>query len=109
MVLRRSGAVVRALCKLTQAFEEAYAEAKRKKNLVDYDDLEHYALKALSIPEVAREYREKFRWIAVDEYQDSNRVQEAILACIARGDNLFCGRRQAVDLPLSVRRSRACF
>ena len=88
-ILRRSGVVVRALCKLTQAFEETYAEAKRKKNLVDYDDLEHYALKALSIPEVAREYREKFRWIAVDEYQDSNRVQEAILACIARGDNLF--------------------
>ena len=33
--------------------------------------------------------RESFRWIAVDEYQDSNRVQEAILSCISRGENLF--------------------
>ena len=87
--LRRSGKVIAALCALTQRFEAAYEEAKRDKNLVDYDDLEHYALKALSIPEIAQEYREKFRWIAVDEYQDSNRVQEAILSRIARKDNLF--------------------
>jgi ATP-dependent helicase/nuclease subunit A len=88
-ILRRSGAVVAALCSLTARFEEAYAEAKREKNLVDYDDLEHFALLALSKGEIAQEYRKKFQWIAVDEYQDSNRVQEAILACIARGDNLF--------------------
>ena len=88
-ILRRSGAVVAALCSLTVRFEEAYAEAKREKNLVDYDDLEHFALIALRRSEIAQEYREKFSWIAVDEYQDSNRVQEAILACITRGDNLF--------------------
>jgi len=87
--LRRSGAVVLALCNLTIRFENAYAEAKRDKNLVDYDDLEHFALLALSREEIAQEYRDKFRWIAVDEYQDSNRVQEAILAQITRGDNLF--------------------
>lgn len=87
--LRRSGAVVRALCALTLRFEAAFSEAKRERNLVDYDDLEHFALRALSRPEIAWEYRESFRWIAVDEYQDSNRVQEAILACITRGDNLF--------------------
>jgi len=89
IVLRRSGTVVRALCNLAARFESAYAEAKRNKNLVDYDDLEHFALAALNRDEIAREYREKFQWIAVDEYQDSNRVQEAILARIARGDNLF--------------------
>ncbi len=88
-ILRRSGAVVAALCVLAARFEQAYAEAKREKNLVDYDDLEHFALLALRKDEIAQEYREKFRWIAVDEYQDSNRVQEAILACITRGDNLF--------------------
>ncbi len=87
--LRQCGAVVRALCVLTLRFEAAFSEAKREKNLVDYDDLEHFALAALSRPEIAREYRESFRWIAVDEYQDSNRVQEAILSCISRGENLF--------------------
>ncbi|NCB06079.1 MAG: hypothetical protein EOM69_11260, partial [Clostridia bacterium] len=88
-VLRRSGAVVRALCALALRFEQAFSEAKRGRNLLDYDDLEHFALAALSQDEIAQEYREKFRWIAVDEYQDSNRVQEAILLRISRGDNLF--------------------
>lgn len=87
--LRRSGAVICALTSLVRRFEAAYAESKRGKNLLDYDDLEHYALLALGREEIAREYREKFRWIAVDEYQDSNRVQEAILRCMTRGDNLF--------------------
>ena len=87
--LRRSGAVVAAICSLTIRFETVYSEAKRDKNLLDYDDLEHFALLALSKGEIAQEYREKFQWIAVDEYQDSNRVQEAILSCITRGDNLF--------------------
>lgn len=89
VALTRSGAAVSALCTIAARFEHAYATAKREKNLVDYDDLEHYALKALSKEEIAQEYREKFRWIAVDEYQDSNRVQEAILSRITRGDNLF--------------------
>ncbi len=88
-VLRKSGAVVRALCKLEQRFETAFFEAKRAKNLMDYDDLEHFTLEALSHEEIANEYREKFTWIAVDEYQDSNRVQEAILSRISRGNNLF--------------------
>jgi len=88
-VLRKSGAVVRALGRLEQRFESAFFEAKRAKNLLDYDDLEHFTLEALHHEEIANEYREKFRWIAVDEYQDSNRVQEAILSRISRGDNLF--------------------
>ncbi len=88
-VLRKSGAVVRALSNLEQRFETAFFEAKRAKNLLDYDDLEHFTLEVLHHEEIANEYREKFRWIAVDEYQDSNRVQEAILSRISRGDNLF--------------------
>ncbi len=88
-ILRRSGAVVCSLCAVVRRFEQAYSEAKREKNLVDYDDLEHFALLALGREEIAREYREAFRWIAVDEYQDSNRVQEAIIARIARTDNRF--------------------
>lgn len=88
-ILRRSGTAISALCAVASLFEAAYAEAKRGKNLMDYDDLEHYTLLALNQDAIAREYREQFCWIAVDEYQDSNRVQEAILNRIARGDNLF--------------------
>jgi len=88
-VLRHSGAAVRALVEITRRFERQYTEAKRAANLLDYDDLEHLTLEALNHESIAEEYRAQFRWIAVDEYQDSNRVQEAILNRITRGDNLF--------------------
>ena len=88
-VLKRSGEAVRALVAVTLRFERMYAEAKRAANVVDYDDLEHLTLRALQQETIAGEYRERFRWIAVDEYQDSNRVQEAILNRITNGGNLF--------------------
>jgi ATP-dependent helicase/nuclease subunit A len=87
--LRRSGAVVTSLVNVVQRFEQAYASAKRAANLLDYDDLEHLTLAALQYDSVAEEYRERFLWIAVDEYQDINRVQEAIIKRIAKKDNLF--------------------
>jgi ATP-dependent helicase/nuclease subunit A len=80
---------VGALTRIVRRFEQVYAEAKRAANVMDYDDLEHLTLEALRQGPIAAEYREKFRWIAVDEYQDSNRVQEAILSRICRGSNLF--------------------
>ncbi len=87
--LRKSGKAIRALVNIVKRFEQAYAEAKREAKLQDYDDLEHLTLEALGHDAIAKEYRERFLWIAVDEYQDSNRVQEAILRRIAREDNLF--------------------
>jgi ATP-dependent helicase/nuclease subunit A len=88
-ILRRSGEAVRALVSIVKQFEAAYAAAKRAAGLQDYDDLEHFTLEALFQDAVAREYRDRFEWIAVDEYQDSNRVQEEIVRRIARKDNLF--------------------
>ena len=87
--LRKSGEAIYALVNTVKRFEQAYAKAKREANLQDYDDLEHLTLEALGHEAIAKEYRERFLWIAVDEYQDSNRVQEAILQRIAREDNLF--------------------
>lgn len=88
-VLRRSGGAVRALAEIARRFERMYTEAKRAANMLDYDDLEHLTLQALQSEAIAAEYRARFRWIAVDEYQDSNRVQEAILNQITNGGNLF--------------------
>lgn len=88
-VLRSSGEAVRSLVSVVKRFEAAYAAAKRGAGLQDYDDLEHFTLEALRLEPVAREYRERFEWIAVDEYQDSNRVQEEIVKRIAREGNLF--------------------
>ena len=86
---REGGAVIVALFDLYRAFRTAYAEEKRQRAGLDFDDLEHMTIEILKDDRISAEYRERFRFIIVDEYQDSNRVQEAILSRIARSDNLF--------------------
>ncbi|MDO4544744.1 MAG: helicase-exonuclease AddAB subunit AddA [Bacillota bacterium] len=74
---------------LIEDFEKLFREKKREKNLVDFDDAMHYAIDILQDPMASAEYRERFRYIFVDEFQDSNMLQEAILEKIAGEDNLF--------------------
>lgn len=79
-------------------FDKQFKFKKRERNIIDFNDIEHYALKILVkkdengkyVPtEVAKKYQEKFEEIAIDEYQDSNEVQEYILKFVSRGNNLF--------------------
>lgn len=70
-------------------FREIYQQKKKEKNLIDYNDIEHYAIQILKDEEVSGEYREKFQYIFIDEYQDSNYLQEAIIAGVKRRNNLF--------------------
>lgn len=77
------------LYKLVCDFEDLYKVKKNEKNIVDFNDLEHYGLEVLSHAQVANVYKEKFEYIFVDEYQDSNIVQETLLGFIKREDNMF--------------------
>ena len=79
-------------------FAERFAQNKREKNIIDFSDFEHFALNILLkkdeegnyVPsDVAKIYREKFKEIAIDEYQDINSVQELILNTISSKDNIF--------------------
>ena len=79
-------------------FAERFSQKKKEKNIIDFSDIEHFALKILVkkdekgnyIPtEVAKNYMSKFTEIAIDEYQDSNLVQEYILSKISTGKNVF--------------------
>ena len=83
--------VVSELVKLTRKMIVSYAALKRDKNVVDFSDLEHMCIKILAAEDgnTAREYREFFEEIYVDEYQDSSLIQEELLKYIARDDNLF--------------------
>jgi len=74
---------------LTRIFMSRYARAKRAKNLIDHDDTMHFALKALSVDEVAERYRSKYAHVFVDEYQDINEAQHTIITKIQRGSNDF--------------------
>lgn len=77
------------LYQLLNFFALAYREKKAEKGIVDFNDLEHYALQILADEAVAHEYQEKYEYIFVDEYQDSNLVQESIITAIERENNLF--------------------
>lgn len=79
-------------------FEQEFIKKKKEKNIIDFNDIEHFALKILVTKnkkgeyiatEVAKKYREKFNEIAIDEYQDSNLVQEYILSTVSNGNNIF--------------------
>ncbi len=80
---------MKAFFTLMRGWLSAFREAKRAKNALDFADLEHMTIEILKDDEIAAEYRERYLSIIVDEYQDSNRVQETILNRIARPGGLF--------------------
>lgn len=72
-------------------FSEKFAKVKQDRNIMDFSDIEHFALKILTKEEneICKKYKEKYEEILIDEYQDSNLVQEKILNSISRGNNIF--------------------
>lgn len=80
---------VKYLGGLVREYRSIFSEIKRSKGLMDFSDLEHFAYEILKHDEAADHYREKFLNIFVDEYQDSNVLQEALIGRIARNNNLF--------------------
>ena len=88
--LRASGSAVRGLIKLVRQFWEEYERQKKKRRVLDFADLEHRTLDLLwgksrsGITAAAREISARFREIMVDEYQDSNGVQDAIFEALTQ-------------------------
>ena len=79
---------VKMLVRLTIEFMEEYVAVKREKNLTDFAEIEHFALDILvkegNITETAKEISGEFYEILIDEYQDSNYVQEEILNAVSK-------------------------
>lgn len=79
------------LAELVNRFAIMFADQKQRKHLIDYNDMEQFALQILTeekegelIPsQTAREYQEQFYEVMIDEYQDSNLIQEAILTSVS--------------------------
>ena len=89
--LSELAAPIRELVRVTKTFAEKFSAAKRERGIIDFNDMEHLTLDIFNAaPDVAAAYRRKFKFIMVDEYQDTNGVQEAIIKKISRDDNLFC-------------------
>ncbi|MCL5057497.1 MAG: helicase-exonuclease AddAB subunit AddA [Actinobacteria bacterium] len=87
--------VMQCLAGLVSDFSERYAARKSKKSVVDFNDLEHFCLEILSAQDehgdirpsgAALGYRERYAEILVDEYQDSNLIQEIMISMVSRAD-----------------------
>ncbi len=96
---QKSAGPLQVLIDLTRRMMDRYSAEKRKKNLMDFADLEHFALKILRNETgertfVAKELAGRFAEVMIDEYQDSNYLQEAILTAVSGNEdgvqNYFC-------------------
>lgn len=97
--IRKSLPVMHCLAELTADFYEAYKTAKKEKNWLDFGDLEHFCLAVLTEPrtngeeavpsKAAFELQQAYKEILIDEYQDTNGVQELITNLISNGHNKF--------------------
>ncbi len=87
--------VCRALVDLTRRFDSAFSAAKDEKNWLDFNDLEHRLLTLLAVPdksgfsrtEIARQISERYRYILVDEYQDTNATQDTLFSALSDNEN----------------------
>ncbi len=118
---------VKELCRLTLEFKSRFDNKKREKQLIDFSDMEHFALQILvehpdedeckgifceeilglcKPSNVALEYREFFREVLIDEYQDSNNVQEMILKAISGEEAGVSERFMVGDVKQSIYKFR---
>ncbi len=108
--VKTCGGNVCALVDLTLSFMELFSAKKKEKNLMDFSDMEHYALEILleekegkRVPtKTALAYQEYFTEVMTDEYQDSNLVQELLLESISKKEKGHCNRFMVGDVKQSI-------
>ena len=112
--MNKMDSIVQELVDLTLLFAKRFEEKKRDKNLLDFTDMEHLALQILCQEEdgrivataAAKDLRNYFVEIMVDEYQDSNLVQECILSCISGEEDGHFNRFMVGDVKQSIYKFR---
>ena len=93
---------LKSICQLVKDFDAKFKTKKLDKNIVDFNDIEHIALKLLNDnKDISEIYKEQFDEILVDEYQDSNMIQEYILGTISKNRMFMVG-----DVKQSIYRFR---
>ncbi len=114
--MRMAEKPVKTLMELVLSFMDMLNEKKRAENIIDFHDMEHFALDILlkknedsgeyEATPAAKEYREYFREILIDEYQDSNLVQELLLKSISGEDEGRFNRFMVGDVKQSIYKFR---
>lgn len=109
--MQKTGRLLKPLIYLTLQFMEQFAADKAKENIVDFSDMEHLALKILvdedgKPTDTAKWYRDYYAQVMIDEYQDSNEVQEVLLSAVSREDGEDPDRFMVGDMKQSIYKFR---
>ncbi len=112
--IRLMAPMIETLVELTENYGRKFKAAKLERGLVDFSDLEHYALEILSVNEndvllpsdIAKEFQQKFKEVLVDEYQDTNMLQETILQLVKIGNEASGNLFMVGDVKQSIYRFR---
>jgi ATP-dependent helicase/nuclease subunit A len=80
---------MKSLYNIISDLDAEFKARKMDKSIADFNDVEHYALQILRQEDICQRYKEKFKYIFIDEYQDSNSLQEELLGRIKRYNNMF--------------------
>lgn len=112
--IRLMAPIIETLVELTESYSKKFKEAKLQRGLVDFSDLEHYALDILTVIEdgklhpspVALDFKQKFKEVLVDEYQDTNMLQETILQLVKSGSEMDGNLFMVGDVKQSIYRFR---
>ena len=100
------------LVETTKQFHQEFRQEKERRGILDFSDLEHYCLEILgeedknTLTDVAYAYKQRFKEVLVDEYQDTNFVQEAILQAVSKGPASKGNRFMVGDVKQSIYRFR---
>ncbi len=81
--------LIEAFCTLCLEVQKTFSMIKRQMEVIDFQDMEHFAYQLLQNEMVSQEVRSRFDMILVDEFQDTNELQESIIASFARENNVF--------------------
>lgn len=92
------------LVEIVLAFKSRYYQLKKQRATLDFADLEHLTLTVLQDKHALSQLQNKYKYVFVDEYQDTNAVQEAIISQLAKTDNLFV----VGDIKQSIYAFRGC-
>ncbi len=109
--MQKTGRLLKPLIYLTLQFMEQFAADKAKENVIDFSDMEHFALKILVDEEgnptdTAKWYQDYYAQVMIDEYQDSNEVQEVLLSAVSREYGELSDRFMVGDMKQSIYKFR---
>lgn len=82
---------ISCLVNYVKAVDKGYTDKKKANSQIDFNDYEHLALKVLQNEDIAKQYKEKFEEIYIDEYQDTSYIQEVLLKAISKNNRIMVG------------------